>query len=443
VHVHRDIISFALPNFFCINDNFTLTPNIIGGNFSGPGIIGYTLIALDAGVGQKEVEYTYYNNATNCTTHLTKNVEIFSAPTASLPATFYYCSNAGPLLLDFGTPTGGIYSGVGVSSENDKHYFNPAVSGVGTFEITYNISNSPYSSSSCSNYTSFNITVVSSIGSILGDDSICPTDAPVPLTGVPAGGVFSGKGVVGSTFDPLVSGSGTFTINYSIIDRTCLVNASTQIVVYNVPDPSVFGFEASHVIQVCKNGDPVLLLGSPLGGNLTGPNINDTTDQFIPSLVEPGKYDFEYSVLYSTGCIGRKLFSIIVNPSDIGSCYVEPLYNDTDFNNTFTDFNITVDQIFSPAVDSLPGWGVALIVIACVIVVATILLLVFFFVIKNRKDNLPEVLELSKINEDGSVVSIQASRDLNKSEAKGSGTNVKSQKILIKNSSLEKKSLFL
>ena len=53
------------------------------------------------------------------------------------------------------------------------------------------------------------------------------TDPTVSLTGVPAGGVFSGSGVTNSTFSPSEAGQGTHTITYSYTDP--LTNCSAEI----------------------------------------------------------------------------------------------------------------------------------------------------------------------------------------------------------------------
>jgi hypothetical protein len=48
--------------------------------------------------------------------------------------------------------------------------------------------------------------------------TICTIDAPLLLTGSPAGGNFSGTGINGNTFDPAVAGAGTFAINYTYVN---------------------------------------------------------------------------------------------------------------------------------------------------------------------------------------------------------------------------------
>jgi subtilisin-like proprotein convertase family protein len=58
--------------------------------------------------------------------------------------------------------------------------------------------------------------------------SQCESSSATPLFATPAGGTWSGPGVVGSTFDPGVAGSGTWNIIYTV-GGTCGGNASIQI----------------------------------------------------------------------------------------------------------------------------------------------------------------------------------------------------------------------
>jgi hypothetical protein len=53
-------------------------------------------------------------------------------------------------------------------------------------------------------------------------------DAPVALVGSPAGGVFLGPGVTGSTFDPAAAGVGVHSIQYVYVDGNDCVNAAGQ-----------------------------------------------------------------------------------------------------------------------------------------------------------------------------------------------------------------------
>ncbi len=81
------------------------------------------------------VVYTVTGTAANSCT----NTDMVSVTTNPLPsvsfslATDTVCDNASSFALSGGLPTGGVYSGTGVSAGN----FNPATSGAGTFSITY------------------------------------------------------------------------------------------------------------------------------------------------------------------------------------------------------------------------------------------------------------------------------------------------------------------
>lgn len=54
--------------------------------------------------------------------------------------------------------------------------------------------------------------------------SYTTSDGPAMLTGTPAGGVFIGPGVTGSTFSPAVAGEGTHSISYTYLDGNNCVN---------------------------------------------------------------------------------------------------------------------------------------------------------------------------------------------------------------------------
>ena len=91
---------------------------------------------------------------------------------------------------------------------------------------------------------------------------LCVNNATVPLSGNPAGGIYSGTGVSGSSFDPAFSGAGTFTINYTYTDvntcsatanQTVNVNLCTGILELNNETASVYPNPASTIIKVKMN----------------------------------------------------------------------------------------------------------------------------------------------------------------------------------------------
>lgn len=65
-----------------------------------------------------------------------------------------------------------------------------------------------------------------------------PSTGPISLTGIPAGGVFSGNGVLFNAFNPILAGPGIHEVTYTYNDpATDCVSATTQtILVFTVID---------------------------------------------------------------------------------------------------------------------------------------------------------------------------------------------------------------
>ena len=56
---------------------------------------------------------------------------------------------------------------------------------------------------------------------------ICENGLPQNLSGSPSGGTYSGVGVVGNTFDPLLAGVGTHLVTYSLAN--CYINWTVTV----------------------------------------------------------------------------------------------------------------------------------------------------------------------------------------------------------------------
>lgn len=61
---------------------------------------------------------------------------------------------------------------------------------------------------------------------------ICVNDDTIALNGIPAGGTYSGTGVIGSVFDPALSGPGNYIVSYKVTDaNNCKNSANLQVTV--------------------------------------------------------------------------------------------------------------------------------------------------------------------------------------------------------------------
>lgn len=134
------------------------------------------------------------------------------------------CTSSDSIILPLAVPTGGSYSGPGVSGS----YFNPAISGAGLHWIVYTDVNCPMSDST-------SIMVENLPSTILGSfnpDTVCDISDPISLPlGSPSGGTYSGIGVSGSNFDPSITGPGMYWVYYTVSE--CQSSDSTSIVVMN------------------------------------------------------------------------------------------------------------------------------------------------------------------------------------------------------------------
>ena len=148
----------------------------------------------------------------------------------------------------------------------------------------------------------------------------CVTASPLSLSGLPAGGTWSGSGVSGSMFTPSVAGAGTIRIYYSYTDENgCSSVDSTEIVVNDIPqlNPGTYG-------PLCVSASPVFLQGTPTGGTWSGAGVSGST--FDPSVAGVGTHAVNYSVTITGGCVTDTTIDIRVNPLpnlDLGT--YEPL----------------------------------------------------------------------------------------------------------------------
>ncbi|MFN3916964.1 MAG: T9SS type A sorting domain-containing protein [Flavobacteriales bacterium] len=127
----------SLPSYPNVCDNaspFTLTgENPIGGIYSGPGVnVGiFDPSSLSAGTYTIDYDYTDGNGCSGSASAL---IEVIASPMVSLAPLATICVDAAPVNLS-GSPTGGTYSGNGVSGST----FNPTTAGVGNHTITYSV----------------------------------------------------------------------------------------------------------------------------------------------------------------------------------------------------------------------------------------------------------------------------------------------------------------
>ncbi|MFN5183829.1 MAG: beta strand repeat-containing protein [Bacteroidota bacterium] len=156
VNANPNVSSSAANSSVCLNSTVNaLTGTPVGGTFTGAGINGNNFNASLAGVGTFTLTYNYTDN-NSCSGSSTTVVTVNGLPSVALAASNNtVCQQDGAVTL-IGVPSGGTYSGTGVTGSS----FNPATAGTGSFVVTYTYNDA----NNCSNSSTTNITVNACIG---------------------------------------------------------------------------------------------------------------------------------------------------------------------------------------------------------------------------------------------------------------------------------------
>ncbi|MBK9250078.1 MAG: serine hydrolase [Ignavibacteria bacterium] len=104
-----------------------------GGVYSGKGVENGIFNPTIAGLGTHILSY-FYADTNGCARSDSTAISVVPLPTVQYASPVKnYCTNTPPVTLTGGTPTGGLYSGIGVKNG----VFDPAISGEGEFTVLY------------------------------------------------------------------------------------------------------------------------------------------------------------------------------------------------------------------------------------------------------------------------------------------------------------------
>ncbi len=128
------IVDFPNPQGACISAiSFLLSGGTpLGGIYTGIGVANNTFTPSLAGAGNHELYYTYTDN-NQCANIDTAIITVFPLPNVTLDINQNVCYHQGTLILNQGTPPGGMYYGNYVSGG----VFDYGTAGVGSHNIIY------------------------------------------------------------------------------------------------------------------------------------------------------------------------------------------------------------------------------------------------------------------------------------------------------------------
>jgi hypothetical protein len=248
-------------------------------------------------------QYTVQGSSSSgCTDSKSITITVYALPNVSLGSFQDKCLNGADVTLASGSPSGGVYSGPGVSANK----FHPSVAGVGTHNITYTYSDIH----GCVSSDASTITVISPPSvSFSTLEDVCENAPVFALTGgSPAGGVYSGTGVSSGLFDASDAGVGVHSIRYIYTAPSGCADTSYED--QRVRDlPNV---HFSSLQPTCLNVPTFTLTGgSPAGGNYTGTGVNNS--QFSPLVSGAGTFTITYTFTDSHGCSDEDTSNLTVN----------------------------------------------------------------------------------------------------------------------------------
>ncbi|MDG2441080.1 MAG: T9SS type A sorting domain-containing protein, partial [Crocinitomicaceae bacterium] len=124
-----------------------------------------------------------------------------------------------------------VYTLSGATTASNVFDLSTVTFNAGTTTVTTVALDAAGNSDSCSFEVVMNALPTVSLASF-SVDTLCVSYAPIALpTGTPASGTYTGTGISGTDFDPLITGVGTYYITYTYTDSLGCVNSDSSAIV--------------------------------------------------------------------------------------------------------------------------------------------------------------------------------------------------------------------
>lgn len=278
------------------NTPVTLPATPPGGTWVGAGSGGQFTPST---VGTSVVTYNYGSGT--CATSDEVNVRVLAATALNLPADLARCADASAVPLA-ATPTGGTWSGAGVSGP--PYIFDPATAGNGPHGLSYT-----YTDAAGCTSTGVVTATVNALPSVNAGPDVQLCDQPIPyqLNATPAGGTWSANTMSvtpSGTITP--AGVGTDVLTYSYSDGAgCSGSDQITVDVIAITQPAFAGNDTA----LCINSGDLQLAGIPVGGSWNGTGVS-SSGVFSP--ITAGSYTLTYSFGSAT-CLLQDQITIVVN----------------------------------------------------------------------------------------------------------------------------------
>ena len=228
------------------------------------------------------------------------------------------------VLTGFSPTTGGTGTWTGQGIINPSGSFQSP--GLGVYTVYYSFT---AQATGCTNNDSIQVTVVDPIPSIAGPDHIiCLNNGPLQLDASPAPpvGQWTGTGISTSTpdtFDPVLSGVGTFTLTLQTGSGTCATSDQTVVTVRPLPNVQISGDTI-----LCGNALPFAQSGfTPSSGGIwEGIGVLSASSGLFDPAIGAGTYPLLFHFTDpATGCADTAFKVITISPVPVANFSLAPL----------------------------------------------------------------------------------------------------------------------
>ena len=289
-------------------DEITLTPDALNyrleGSYREVSWVFATTTGSDTVRGEDFGTYTFRSSGTitlrvgnSCRT-VQRRVAVSVEPSVPLALTGagVYCSGSDPVRLTANVP-GGIWIGEGII-DSRRGVFDPGAASPGVKAVSYTVVEG-----SCPYFGVLELTVIGSEEVMTVDTTVCKNDGVLQLDVRPAGGHWSGSGIVDSVlghFDPAAVRPGSHFPRYTYRDVSgCLIQAEPRVVVERTPT-----LRLPDTLVLCRRDTTMDLnrqLGldskkTTVGYRVAGVALAGRTINPVTALKGPGTYPLEVTL---------------------------------------------------------------------------------------------------------------------------------------------------
>ncbi|MEI6852323.1 MAG: PKD domain-containing protein [Bacteroidota bacterium] len=335
VNANMVITATATPPAICPGGSSSLsaTCSAPGAVFGWmPGSLSGTPVVVNPAV---TTVYTVGGSASGCTGTASVTVTVNPNPTISFSTMPSLCATSPPLTLNQASPAGGTYSGTGVAG----NMFNPATSGLGTFDIIYSYTN-PTTGCSNTDTTQISVTNGLTISVTPATSSICPGTSVV-LTASGAGSFVWApttglSNSTGATVTANPTSSTVYTVTGSNPDG-CMGTNSATVNFYSSSQVSIVAMPNSGCSPLNVAFDyspPANVLDSTWHWDFddTYSTNNTSTDSSVQHLyTHHGNYTVTFTAQDVNGCTVTATTPVAVYLTPIADFYYSPDYAYTDY----------------------------------------------------------------------------------------------------------------